>query len=366
MTTGPASLRAWLPLALGCAAVWAPSSARADSHRTSSLSWVELPGAEACGGAPAIARAVEERLGRRAIVSPSEAEVSIEARAERSGHPALWHAVVQLRDPDGRLLGSREFNSAADDCSELRSTVALAMALMIDPDAVLRARTEPPAASAPPAAVNPPPAPEPPPPPPTPPPQVIVQRVEVPVPVAAAPLVPSPWRVEPSAASALGFGFLPSIATGVRVGVTVRPPTFWAIEAFGGAWADQTVPAAQGAQVRFSLADAGLAVCPLRAGQAPKVSLSACGGFEVALLQAESEGFPSPRSSVDPALRIVAPARLTFPIAGPFAVRIAGELGVTVLRNYFTYDVASQTNQVLVQSALATAEGEVGLLVSLP
>src|SRR5450432_558737 len=102
-----------LLVALGClgAECSRSSAAVADSHRTSALSWVELPGAEGCGGAPAIAKAVEDRLGRHAIVSPAEADLSIEARADRSGHPLLWHAVVVLRRADGEILGIRELGA---------------------------------------------------------------------------------------------------------------------------------------------------------------------------------------------------------------------------------------------------------------
>jgi hypothetical protein len=61
------------------------ANANGTHDQTSSLSWVELPGAEACGGAAALAKPVEQRLGRAALVSPAQADLSIEGRAEREG-----------------------------------------------------------------------------------------------------------------------------------------------------------------------------------------------------------------------------------------------------------------------------------------
>lgn len=83
--------------------------ARADRNHTSSLSWVALPGAENCGGAGELARIVENRLHRHALVSPSQADTSIEGRLERSGLPPYWHAIVEIRDGTGAVVGSREF-----------------------------------------------------------------------------------------------------------------------------------------------------------------------------------------------------------------------------------------------------------------
>ena len=97
-------------------------------------------------------------------MSPAHADLSIEGRAERVG--TGLRAVLVLRDGSGAQLGVRELESDATDCTELRENAALAIALMIDPDAVLR----PPPAPSTPATVTPP-APE-----------VVIERVEVPAP----------------------------------------------------------------------------------------------------------------------------------------------------------------------------------------
>ncbi len=324
-------------VALGSvASVCSPSKgARADSSPTSSLSWVDLPGAEDCGGAPAIARAVEERLGRHVLVSPAQADFSIEGRAERSGHPPLWRAVVVLRGQDGAVHGSRELGSAANDCSELRASVALAAALMIDPQ-----------------------GPAPPPPP------IVIQRVETP---AAAVTEPAPpWRAEPSASFALGFGVLPSMAAGVRVGLALTPSRLWTFEAFGGAWGAQTLQPEQGAQVRFSLPYAGLAVCPLSFGVRGHPTFSVCAGTEVGFLGTTSQGFSETHSSLDPTWRFVAPARLSFPIAGGLALRLGAELGVALLRDHFVYEDAGKATRVVSDPPLVAAQCDLGLSLSLP
>jgi hypothetical protein len=356
-------VRAVLALA-GVGVVALPATtANADPHPSCALSWVELPGAESCGGAPVMARAIEKRLGRAAIVSPAQADLSIEARAERSGRPPLWHAVLVLRDADGKVLGTRELNSAADDCEELRSAVVVTAALMIDPDAPLHGRQPP---SLDPPAPLPAVAPQAPETRPAPAPQVIVERVEVPVPMPV-PAPPQAWRVEPSASFSVGFGVLPSVAVGVRGGVIVTPPQMWALEAFGVAWGNQTAPAEQGAQVRFSVTEAGLAVCPIHLGREPRPTLSVCGGAEAVFFESESLGFEASKSSLSPSVRAVIPGGLSFPLLKGVAVRVGGELGLALSRNQFVYyQDGSQTAHVVSGSPLVMAECDTGLSVSLP
>ena len=87
-------------------AVLATVSAARAAGSTSSLSWVELAGAEGCGGAPAVAQEVERRLGRHALVSPAQADLSVEGYAERRGNPPRFHAVIVV--PCGRRRDARD------------------------------------------------------------------------------------------------------------------------------------------------------------------------------------------------------------------------------------------------------------------
>lgn len=325
------------------------------SNQASSLSWVELPGAEGCGGAPAIAKAVEERLGRHLLVSPAQADLSIEGRVERSGRPPFWHATVRLRDKYGAVLGIRELQSASDDCGELRASVALAAALMIDPDALLHPPAPPPPLPSP-VARQEPPAPVPP--------RIVIERVEVLIPVVASP-TPS-WGAEQAASFALGFGVLPSTAVGLRLGITVSPPRAWSIEAFGGVWSNQILFAEAGAQVRFSLPYVGLALCPLRVGRSAHARVTVCAGGEVGFLESASQGFVGARTELDPTLSVVTPARLVFPIVGGVAARIGGELGLALIRNQFVYEGPTPSTHVVSSPPLATAAVEAGLSVLFP
>src|SRR5258708_255178 len=63
-------------------AVTTTHDARASEEkgRTSSLSWLRMPGSDSCIATQALARSVEERLGRRVFVSAAEADVSVEGR----------------------------------------------------------------------------------------------------------------------------------------------------------------------------------------------------------------------------------------------------------------------------------------------
>ena len=277
------------PWAAALVSLCVPALARANDGRTSSLSWVELPGAESCGGALAIARAVEQRIGRAALVSPATAAYSVEGRAERSG--AGLRAVLVLRDRTGTALGHRELESEVADCTELREKVSLAVALMIDPDAVLNPPQALPTPAPAPSATGAPaggalvgstPASEaapaitaapvmaaatssPPSHPPARP--VVTERVEAPVGVIPA----APWALEPAASAEIGFGFMPSASVGALLATTLIPPRFWTMEFYGGVWASQTLAAGAGASARFTSGFGGLGSvrCGIEAARSP-------------------------------------------------------------------------------------------------
>src|SRR5580692_3933573 len=129
--------------ALGlAAALAAPGTARAadPGPRSSSLSWVRLAGAEACVGLRDVARAVEKRLGRPVFVAPTRADVAVEGRIERARPSGGWRAVITVSDERGAVRGTRELRTDAADCRALDDSIALALALMIDPDASLSAQ----------------------------------------------------------------------------------------------------------------------------------------------------------------------------------------------------------------------------------
>lgn len=109
------------------------------------LSWVrDAEAAEACPDVSQVQADVASRLGFSPFVSGDADSASIEVLVTHS--KALWQAAVMMRGADGALRGNRHVESAAKDCHSLAAAAALAIALMIDPELLLR--PPPPAAPA--------------------------------------------------------------------------------------------------------------------------------------------------------------------------------------------------------------------------
>src|SRR4051812_4022025 len=117
--------------------------ASASEGRTSSLSWLRMPDADACIATQALARSVEERLGRHVFVSAADADVSVEGRIEKRKSGKGWHAVITIRDGKGALLGTREVDRPDASCEGMNDPLALIIAVMIDPEAKLSSSSSP-------------------------------------------------------------------------------------------------------------------------------------------------------------------------------------------------------------------------------
>jgi hypothetical protein len=351
------------------------AAAHADTERTASLSWVALPGAEACAGAASLAREVEERLHRRALFSASEADVSIEGRVEPVPSGG-WHAVVELRDRRGVLLGTRTLDGVGTDCAELRKSVALAVALMIDPEAALHpAPPAPSEAAAPlatasaPAAMTSVPAPAPAS---VPPPASAAAPAPPPVapppshPAPATPVASSTQYVRPIVDAEIGFGLLPDTAYGVRVGLTVKPRRFWDVEAYAGAWGSQTVTTPRATSTYFSLMFGGLATCPAALRSSGGFELLACAGPEVGSLAAASSGFSPSRAATHATVDAVASARAFVPLAPFIGLEARAEGALAVLRNSFVYNDPPGVPHAVFDRPLFNARLALGLAIDLP
>jgi len=331
-----------LVLVLACVSGFTARPAIADSSRTVSLSWVELPGAEGCGGAPAIAREVEGWLGRHALVSPSQADLSIEGRAEHSVESGRWRALVELRDVGGLVLGTRELTSDAPDCGPLRDAAALAIALMIDPDAALHPVALTPRAQ----------------------PPIVLTRTETVPPAPRA--TPIPWKVASSLEAVLGFGVLPAPAAGVQVGLSVKAPRAWAVELFGRDYVSQRRFAAAGASVHLASTSGGAAICALHLESSRGLAFDLCAGGELAAVESDSEGFSVGQSNTVLVFRLLASSHISVPLGGPFAVRVGGELGIALVRDDFVYYEAAGAPRDLFDPGLVAAHADLGLLLSVP
>lgn len=124
----------FLTLAMGA---WCAAPAHA--QRTSSLSWVRLPGTEGCIPTQTLAERVEQRVGRQVFVSASQADLSLEGHVERSADASAFVATLAVSDREGRVLGKRVLRAQGNDCSALDPALVLVIAIGLDPDAALPA-----------------------------------------------------------------------------------------------------------------------------------------------------------------------------------------------------------------------------------
>jgi hypothetical protein len=234
----------WLAwVVLGAATVIAvPTSAQAP--RSSSLSWVRLPGTEACIASAGLARAVEAQLGRRVFVPAGEAELTVEGRVEptRTG----FRAVIVISEPDGTILGERTVASEgageSASCDALGELVTVAIAVMIDPLTAPAPTPQPEPSEA--APIE----------------RVVVrtERVEVPVPAPPGPR----WRVEVDASLVGSLGLSPHPNVGGMTTVIVEPPGFVPFAVHGALF--PFARAGQGgAHADFLHVHVGLQLCPL-------------------------------------------------------------------------------------------------------
>lgn len=127
------SLR-WLvvPLFLCGALVSRPAAAGLSAR----LIYLRSGTAESCPDQVALKKAVAKRLG----YDPFLVAATHTIVAEMSGDGAELQARARLLDDEGIVLGTREFNEKDADCSELLSSLALAISLTLDPMMVV---TEP-------------------------------------------------------------------------------------------------------------------------------------------------------------------------------------------------------------------------------
>ncbi len=312
-TVAPAAL-------LGSVLLFASSPAAAQPGRTSSLSWLRMPGADACIATQALARSVEERLGRHVFVSASAADVSVEGRVEKRGKGAGWHAVITIRDAKGALLGTRDVERQDASCETMNEPLALIIAVMIDPDVNLTAPPSPSALSLPsPPAL--PPAPPPPPPP-------------APAPAPAPPK--DPLRVEGGVGAILTSGLAPALAPGAVITGLLQPPGV-PLGLRGYTVLLLPSPAERdGARGTFDTLYLGGSLCPVLRRRLIVGMLCAGGQIGVIRSHAETKDRGIEEKTL-PLWNLAAEARASFPVLPPATI-IAGVAGILPLvRPTFEY-----------------------------
>jgi hypothetical protein len=330
-----------------------PRTARADDTpppkgRTSSLSWIRLPGAESCVATQALARAVEERLARQVFVSAAQADVSVEGRIEPK-EKGGFHAVLTIRDAKGELLGTREIDRPDASCDAMTHPVALVIAVMIDP-------LTPPS-----------------------PPQdrkereVVVERrdviVQVPVPVAVE-VEPEPpkFRFEGSAAATGAVGLLPNPAVGIGAFALLEPRAAIPFVGFGSYWLAPSADAdaGKGAHTALSMVLFGGGFCPLW-HHAKVAHLYACATGHLGMIFARSSGYAlpptdAPRVVWDAAVEL----RSTVLVVKPFVIRLGIQGIVPLLRPRYTYDRADGTQGEVFHTAPIAGMVDLGVGVVFP
>jgi hypothetical protein len=196
----------------------APASAQASEHwqKRAALSWQRLSGAEYCPNLKDLAQRVDAHLGHAAFVAPSDAEITIEAAIAKAADHVGWQLTIRMFGASGEALGNRELSLTQANCSEAIDNAALALALMIDPDALTRhspsyqPEAPPPMA---PAGVAPPPPPSPP-----------AAVASAPRPATAPPPPDKHWHPRLSLGFTGSLGQLPSAAVSAAVGVRITAP----------------------------------------------------------------------------------------------------------------------------------------------
>jgi hypothetical protein len=315
-------------VALGLLLAVAPAPVFA-ADRTTSLSWVRLPGAESCIGARSLAQAVERRLNRRLLVSAAQADVSVEGRIERTAQPDGWHAVVTISSGEGGALGTRELRSTAASCDAVNEELTLIIAVMIDPEAALSAGApaQPPLSPlVPPSA----------------PPRVVVHRVLVPVP-APRPAPPVPWRAGVEVGPITSLGLLPEPGAGLVIRGRIRPPGFWSFQLGGILWLPSE--AAQGGLgSRFTMAQGFLNACPI-AGKALGIELAACAGVQIGAVRVGGFGFDLSDQHEQPVVNAHLEGRFTRRLVGPLGVSAGLGVLIPAIRDRFFYRERDQSRR---------------------
>lgn len=124
------------------------------------IAWVRGIGADRCVGRIALEDDVKARLHYDPFALPPDVQVEGAVVQVPSGG---FRAEIVVRDPNGKLLGTRQLGSREADCRALGEAVAVAITVAIDPDAPMTpAKTAEPSPFV--EEPRPPPAPPPPPP----------------------------------------------------------------------------------------------------------------------------------------------------------------------------------------------------------
>jgi hypothetical protein len=211
------------------------------------LDYARSAGAAHCLGPAALARAVEQRLGRKVFVPRARAELQAHVRAERVAHG--FRIDVELFDGEGHSLGKRHLRTRARHCSALDDSLALVVSLAVDvaaspaPQEQEQEQEQAPEAS--PERTQPP----------------APLALETPIEVPASSYAPrAGWQLAPALTVLAAGGLLPGMGLGGAFELELRPPAFWALWLRAALWQPRRIGGSQG--VKLSAQTLELGVCP--------------------------------------------------------------------------------------------------------
>lgn len=280
------------------------------------LRWTRGPGAESCIDATVLRVAVESRLHRRVFVASDVAPVVIDAHiAPATGG---WHVAIAVRDETGAPIGARELDDPSPDCRSVDETLALIIALIVDPEAATREVPPPPAPTA----------------------------------------VRSRWRTGVSAHGTAAAGMLPGAAFGGALVVTIDSPWMPPAVIRASIWREDEARDAQ-AGARFRLATAGVTICPRVFGRGAIV-VAACGGAEIGRVSARGFGFDRSQSTTTSVGHAVIEPRVELQLNRRLAVEAGVGIWVPIVRPRFTFDQGG-VPVLLYQPPAASLVGHVGM-----
>lgn len=319
--------------------------------RTSALSWVRLPGAEGCIGAPALAAAVETRLARRVFVPPADAQISVEGTIAYRADTKRFKATFRVADHDGAVLGVREVEDTAASCDKLDERLAFVLSILIDPESALGA----PAALAAPTAPAPTAEPASQPALATPPPK------EAPAPTPPdAPAEPWRWMVGADFGGATGV--VPGVGFLVSGSALVAPPRWPALRARGSSYLPTSRRIEGSARAEVSLVTGELAVCPLEFRR-PPFGLTLCVGGLLGQLSARGEGFAASQSYDTLLGGVALDALAELAVTRSLMLTLSPSLLVPLSRARLAYDDATATRRTIFEVAPVGGSLALGLAV---
>jgi hypothetical protein len=338
-------------LGLWTLAVSAAAEAPSLSGGEATLQWVREASAADCVDGRELARRVEAKLQKQVFGAPRSATLLVEGHAQRTAEGFRAH--LRTFDANGAPLGSREVLSSKASCDELSETVAVVLAIMVDPEAALGASAEPPTTPAKPVQ-----SPEPAEAPSAP---AVCEDAPGPSVVSSPPATPK-LNHDASAFARVAYGHLPDVTFGLGAALEFGF-AHWGgarIEGVGFFQRDENlaeVPDA-GAQVRILYAGAQL--CPLYLPHG-NLRFSACAGVEAGAFQIRGYGLETRKlDGVSPLVNATLSARGAVRLVGQFSLYLGATLGLPLARTLFEATLKEGTRAELFEQGQWAGELDLG------